>query len=48
MSFIYKLYSTNFNMKYFKGQKMAKMIKNVETMFSKFERSLESLADKIL
>lgn len=48
MSFIYKLYSTNFNMKYIKGQKMAKMIKNVESMFSKFERSLESLADKIL
>jgi len=27
---------------------MAKIIKKAETMFSRFERSLEELADKIL
>jgi len=31
-----------------KGHKMAKIIKRAETMFSRFERSLESLADKLL
>lgn len=31
-----------------KGSKMAKMIKKAETLFGKFERSLEVWADKIL
>jgi hypothetical protein len=33
---------------YHKGYKMAKIIKKAESIFSKFERSLEDLADKIL
>ncbi len=34
--------------KQLKDDKMAKIIKKAETMFSRFERSLEELADKIL
>lgn len=48
MSIPNKLTSIKLQNEVIKGQKMAKIIKKAETMFSRFERSLESLADKIL
>jgi len=48
MKYIYKILSTNCHKDRNKGNEMAKIIKKAETMFSRFERSLEELADKIL